>query len=219
MKTITSNPLWLMIPLIGSANLALGQTIDFNPYETGGISNLGDLDAIMIQATFNQLGSDLEIILLNSSTPGDDWITSEVPTITKIAFDDNRGNASTGFIDGLSFEDSPKDVDFNLDNSVNIPGSNNINFSTVYGVTASPPPTKTGIDPGEQIRFILKNAQASEALKLVQNDQLRIAIHVQQIGLGDDSASFVSGSSIPEPTSSALMGLAGLGLLLKRRRS
>ena len=101
--------------------LSLGahaQSYNFTAFETDGISNPADLDTINLNATLLQNGTSVDVIISNDSTPGDGWVTSEVPTITKIAFDDD-----SGLLPSPTFANNPPDVVFNTDNSVNIPGS------------------------------------------------------------------------------------------------
>jgi len=190
---------------------AQAQTYNFTAFETGGISDPNSLTPINLNATLSQNGTSLEITITNDSAPGDGWVTSTVPTITKIAFeDDNR------LFPSPTFANTPPNVVFNANNSVNIPGSNNIGFMTTYGFTADPPPTTTGIDPGEQFVLSFSNTTVASAIKAINSGELRIGLHVQQIGENDGSASFVT--TVPEPSSMLLIGLAGFVGLLRRRR-
>lgn len=187
------------------------QTYNMTAFETGGISDPDVLTPININATLSQNGTSLDVTISNDSTPGDGWITSTVPTVTKIGFD----------VDGVglptpTFANNPPNIIFNADNSVNIPGSNNISFNTTYGFKADPPPTTTGIDPGETFVVTFANTTVAQAVKAIHDGDMRIAVHVQQIGKNDQSASFVT--VVPEPTSAMLVGLAGLLSLVRRRR-
>lgn len=190
---------------------AFAQTYNFTAFETGGISDPNSISPVNIKATLSQNGINLDVIITNESQPGDGWVTSTVPTVTRIAFED-----SAGVLTSPSFANSPPDVVFNANNSVNIPGSNNISFATTYGFTADPPPTTTGIDPGEQFVITFGNTSVTDAAKAFENGNLRIAIHVQQIGLNDKSASFVT--VVPEPSTALLAGIAGILGLLRRKR-
>ena len=144
--------------------------------------------------------------------------TAEVPTITKIAFDDDNGT-----LPSPSFANTPPSVAFHANDSVNIPGSNNINFDTTYGFSADPPPTTTGIDPGEQFVISFGNTSVVDIILAMSSGELRIGVHVQQIGNNDGSASFVTTTSgpvtsVPEPSSALLLSFAGLSCLMRRKR-
>ena len=187
------------------------QTYSFTTFETGGVGDSGALAPIQLNATLSQNGTSLNVIISNDSQPGDDWVTSTVPTVTKISFDDNAS-----ILPSPTFANNPPNVVFHANNSVNIPGSNNIGFDTTYGFSADPPPTTTGIDPGEQFVVSFANLTADEFAKAVNSGDLRIAMHVQQIGKGDWSASYVT--QVPEPSSSLLVGIGGILTLIRRRR-
>lgn len=214
-----------LFKLIKSQSLALAslaflftsahaQTFSFCVFESSDISDTSLLTPIHINATLTQNGDAVAILIMNDSIPGDDWVTSEVPTITKIAFDDDSGLS----LPAPTFSNGPPDVIFGVDNSLNIPGSNNIGFTTTYGFTADPPPTTTGLDPGEALLVSFADTDIAALEQAINNGDLRIAVHVQQIGSAstDDGASFVN--KIPEPSSTILMGIAALiGISVRKR--
>lgn len=201
--------------LIAAAAAALSpaqaQTYSFTAFETSGVGDPGALAPIQLNATLSQNGTSLDVIISNDSQPGDGWVTSTVPTVTKMSFDDDAA-----ILPAPTFANNPPNVAFHTNNSVNIPGSNNIGFDTTYGFSADPPPTTTGIDPGEQFVVTFANLTAAEFANAVENGDLRIATHVQQIGKGDWSASYVT--QVPEPSSALLVGLGGVLALVRRRR-
>lgn len=192
---------------------AHAQTFSFCVFESSDISDTSLLTSIHINATLTQNGDAVDILIMNDSIPGDDWVTSEVPTITKIAFDDDSGLS----LPTPTFSNAPG-VSFGIDDGVNIPGSNNIGFTTTYGFTADPPPTTTGLDPGEALLVSFADTNIAALEQAMNNGDLRIAVHVQQIGSAstDDGASFVN--KIPEPSSTILMGIAALiGISVRKR--
>lgn len=72
------------------------------------------------------------------------------------------------------------------------------------------------IDPNESLRITFSNSSVDTLVTSVRSGDLRIATHVQQIGINDDSAAYVT--SIPEPSSTFLLGLAGFAPLARRKR-
>ena len=200
-----------LLAITALSTSAFAQTYNFTAFETGGISDPTSLSPIKLKATLSQNGTSLDVVITNESQPGDGWVTSSVPTVTKIAFDDGAG-----VLPSPTFANNPPNVVFNADNSVNIPGSNNIGFVTTYGFNADPPPTTTGIDPGEQFIITFANTSVSDAVKAFEGGALRIAAQVQQIGRNDESASFVT--VVPEPSTTLLASMAGMLVLLRRKR-
>jgi hypothetical protein len=160
----------------------------FEGIDTTGIS----LSVELIQTQ----NSELKLLVINDST-----IQS---VITQIAFEDLSSILSQPTI--------PSQWD--IDNSANIPGSNNISFNTDYGLKSKPSPIQNGIASGEQIEIILPNVNKSDVLYGFENGTIKMAVHVQSIGSNSTSASYTS--LIPEPTSTMLSAL-GMGLILFRR--
>lgn len=202
------------------ASAASAVTFSFSPYEyAGGLPN-SDLDPIVINGELTDGGGGTVLFtILNDSSPGDDWVTSDRPTITKIGFEDLTDTISNGSIDSWLGV-----VNFHQDNGVNIPGSNNISFNTEFGWVADPPPTTNGIDPGESITFRFDGTLA-DVHKALSDGDLRIAVHVQQITDNDTSAAYVNDGpppppddEVPEPSSGVLVFLTSLGFLIRRRR-
>lgn len=210
MTPLRKRGLSLLLAVAALSTSAFAQTYTFSAFETSGISDPDLLIPINLNATLSTNGTSVDVTISNDSTPGDGWITSEIPTITKIAFDDDAG-----LLPKPTYSNNPPTVVFNADDTVNIPGSNNIGFATTYGFTADPPPTYTGIDPGEHFVVSFENTDIKDLRKAISSGDIRIAIHVQQIG-ENDSASFVS--VVPEPSSAMLIGLASLTCLLRRKR-
>lgn len=201
--------------LVTLAALSVGaqaQTYSFTPFETGGISDPNSLTPISLNATLSQSGTSVDVVITNDSIPSNGWVTPWKPTVTKIAFDDE-----INLLPAPTYSNTPPIVEFHVDNTVNIPGSNNIGFNTTYGFRADPPPTTIGLDPGEQFTVTFGNTSIKELKKAINSGDVRIALHVQQIGENaEDSASYVT--MVPEPSSVMLIGLAGFAGLLRRKR-
>ena len=158
-------------------------------------------------------------------------------SITDVYFDD-------GTLFGIaSISDSGSGVSFSQGGSPgNLPSGNSLDpdFETSQGFLADsdPPAQPKGVNPGEwlAIVFDLLPAKTFQHVKAAllnpdpsQGDSLRIGIHVQGFNRGGSEA-FVNTppedepgtpSSVPEPSSIALLSIASLGIMgypLRRRR-
>ncbi|GAA5496820.1 hypothetical protein Rhal01_03006 [Rubritalea halochordaticola] len=195
----------------------------FSPFEYD-YPDASDLDPISLTGQLEGSGDDptgsVIIRVTNSSIPGDDWITSDAPTITLIAFDGDILSSPD------SWTGSDPSVDFDTD-GMNLPGGNNLTpvFSSDFGLGAVPPPAHTGLDPGETLTINFTGS-FDDIYEALYNGDLRIGLHVQQIGdeLGN-SASYINDApppppddEIPEPSSGVLVLLTSLGFLIRRRR-
>lgn len=137
------------------------------------------------------------------------WNDGEDGVVTKLFVEDTQGMLSDASVVELP------GVDYKVLNGGNLPGGNNIGFVETVAFGPKPSPIVNGIGVGEEAQF--RFAWNS------QDEDLRIAVHVQSIGDQDASASFVSNvdltqDNIPEPTSSLLLSIAGLSFAFHRRR-
>lgn len=189
------------------------------------IQNLGTLDdPISITGSVSDYGAGVEINITHASVIGSDWVTTEIPTITLICFDDAAlpllSNPSTAL-----FAESPG-VNFLYTGSANLPQGETLSspFATSFAFDAEPPPIGTGLDPGESIVFRFLGASYSAVEAALLAGDIRIGLHVQQIGPSDASTSFIyappgdPGSGIPEPSSATLLLLGG-ACIARRMRS
>jgi len=108
-------------------------------------------------------------------------------------------------------------ADWAVSNAIAIPGASNIDFDTTFGFKALPPPTSSGINEGEELMIVLMDADLNELVQAMNSGTFRIAMHVQ--GIGDDaiSSSYVT-KVTPEPSVAMMLGLAGVCMILLRRR-
>lgn len=148
------------------------------------------------------------------------WVSGTQPTITNIYFEDS--------LDLLS---SPSIITFTAvapDNAVsysvaadggNLPAGQNVGFDSDYLFQTNPPPSKNGLDPGESLTVAFQSLETySDLLGAINSGDLRIGLHVQEIGTRGASASFVNVQAVPEPGGALLLGAVGVILLVRRRR-
>jgi uncharacterized protein (TIGR03382 family) len=200
-----------MMALMGLSSASAQTSLDFYAFETNGVSNTSDLDYIDLEALIVSAPGGVSIEVKNTSVIGDPGVTAGQPTVTKIFFEDKAGVLGNS----VSITGSNGQVSFVGDNSLTLPGGNNIGFEVETAFKAVPPPALYGLDPGESIVFLFSGTGYDALVASLVSGDFRIAMHVQQIGInGQSSASFVN---VPEPTS-AMLGLLGSLLLLRRRR-
>lgn len=201
-----------MAALFGLSSANAQTSLDFVAFETGGVSNLSDLDYIDLEALIVSAAGGVSIGIYNNSAIGDPGVTATQPTVTKIFFEDRAGVLG----ETASVVSSSSGVSFVSNDGATLPGGNNIGFMVDNAFTASPPPSKNGLDPGESVVFLFTGTAYESLVASIVSGDFRIGMHVQEIGVcGEDSAAFVS--VVPEPAS-ALLGLLGTLVLLRRRR-
>jgi len=201
-----------MMALLGLSSASAQTSLDFHAFETDGVSNFSDLDHIDLEALIVSTVGGVSIEVKNTSVIGDPGVTAGQPTVTKIFFEDRAGVLS----DSVSITGSTGQVSFVSDGNLNLPGGSNISFDVETAFKAVPSPALYGLDPGESIVFLFSGTGYDALVESLVSGDFRIAMHVQQIGInGRDSAAFVN--VIPEPAS-AMLGLLGTVLLLRRRR-
>jgi hypothetical protein len=200
-----------LVSIIGLSSVRGQTSLDFVPFEYAGVANVSDLDYIDLEALIIEQTSGVSIGIFNRSLVGSPGVTASSPTVTRIYFEDRTGALG----DSVEILTSTGSVSFVRDDGANLPGGNRISFEVDTAFTATAPPSKNGLDPGESVTFLFGAGSYNSLVAAIFSGNFRIGLHVQEIGLrGEDSAAFVS---IPEP-GSALLGLVGMLLLMRRRR-
>lgn len=196
--------------------LAQAQTsLHFSPFKEDDIENTS-LDVIDINGTVISIANGTRFGIINNSIPNGSTVTSTRPTVTQIYWDTNSSfvPTSSSYNAGLS---STTVVYSSGGSPSNLPGGNEINFSSNYRFTANSPPPQKGLDPGEVAYFDFIGVSYTDVVLGLTNGSIRIGIHIQEVGSnGSQSVSFVN-EAIPEP-SIILLSAFGVFGLLKRRR-
>lgn len=214
MKTTMLKRLCLCVglaSLLAVPTLKAQVSLDFVRFQSENVSN-STLDYINIDALVINTGSGVRVGIFNNTAPTGS-ASSTKPTVASIYFDAsstfltnsptyNSGISSSGI--AFEFGRAPTDL----------PGGNQIGFSADSNFTASPPPPKNGLNPGEFAYFDFAGASYSKVVQGINTGQVRFGVHVIQVGSnGEDSISMVA---VPEP-SAALLGAIGVLALLRRR--
>lgn len=203
-----------LVPIALALGLAVtaanAQSLDFVVFESDGADG-PDLDQISLSAHLFRLGDGVEIQVANTSTPGDNWVTSDTPTITSLFFQDS-GNLLIA--PSFNAAGSIGTVDYRRESRGNLPGGRRIGYATVFSFSPKPSPVINGVDPDEVASFTFTGSDYDAVLAAINRGEIRIGAHVQQID-DDGSASFVT--PIPEP-GTGMLALFGLAAVLRRRR-
>jgi len=188
-------------------------------YGSYGFENITHNDTGNATIGENQLLVDIlaESILANQVVFKFDNIGSEDSSITDVYFDDGT------LLGTASIDNSNPGVSFSQNASPgNLPGGNDINppFVAIAGFTADSdsPIQLMGVNPGETVSIIFdlqSGGTVQDVIDEINNDELRIGLHVQSFATGG-SESFVH-AHIPEPATLTMLGLGALGIFSRRR--
>jgi len=159
-------------------------------------------DGVLITATISDSpDNSVDIVLRNDST-----ISS---VVTTLAINDSTGTLTQPLTS----------LDWEVTNALAIPGASNIGFDTTFGFKPAPPPTRNGLNPGDELTIMLMDANVNEVIRSFNSGEMAIAIHVQSIGDDAISSSYSTHRITPEPTIPMMLGIAGTCMLIMRRRN
>jgi hypothetical protein len=213
--------LWRLVLLSGVAAfvahpLAQAQTsLHFSPFKDDDIED-SSLDVININGTVISIANGTRFGIINNSIPNGSTVTPTRPTVTQIYWDTNSSfvPTSTSYNSGLS----SSSVVFESGGSPsNLPGGNEIDFSSNYRFSPDSPSPHNGIDPSEVAYFDFIGVSYTDVILGLSNGSIRIGMHIQEVGSkGKDSVSFVN-DAVPEPSVILLSAFGVLGLMRRRR--
>jgi hypothetical protein len=146
--------------------------------------------------------------------------TSDISSvITKIYMDDNALSLLTGGAVAASIGTVDITIGDPGPGKNNLPGGNTAGFvaTEVLNATAAHPSVHNGVNAGESLTLSYAGDFA-QVLAALYAGELRLGMHVQSIGSGGKSDSFVTAGDlgVPEPSSLVLF-VAGLTGLVNRR--
>ena len=186
--------------------------MDFVRFQSETISHT-DLDHIDINAIVYQNGASVRIRISNDTLPSGSASLTK-PTVASIYFDGSPPLSSTPT---FNVAESSSGIEFEFGGSPgDLPGGSEIGFTADSNFTATPPPPKNDLNPGEFAYFDFAGSDYNSVVDGIYSGEVRFGVHVLQVGAdAEDSVSLVT--VVPEP-SAALLGLIGVGSLLIRRR-
>lgn len=206
--------------LMAAVVLLLAGSVYAGPtYSFQNITNNSAVDAAIGESQLSvelvDLGGGTVEFLFKNSGPS-------ASSIADIYFD----NGNLGTISGpIGFVNAIGTVTFSPGAAPpNLPGGNDIGFSTTPGLLAdsNPPVQQNGINPGEQLGLTLSGSYA-DVIDQIAAGNLRIGIHVQGFA-GGGSESFVNtppSAVVPAPGSILLsgIGISIVGFLRNRKNA
>lgn len=148
------------------------------------------------------------------------WVSGTQPTITNIYFEDSLDLLSSPSIITSTTVGPDNAVSYSVaSGGGNLPAGQNVGFDSDYLFQTSPPPAKNGLDTGESLTVAFQSLESyADLLGAINHGDVRIGIHVQEIGTQGASASFVNVQAVPEPGGALLLGAVGVILLVRHRR-
>jgi MYXO-CTERM domain-containing protein len=203
-EVISTRRIWSGLAIVAAAAIAVPAQASFT-FGFDGVT-INDPDDTLIGETQFEMevvdaGAGLADFFIRNLGP-------EQSTIEAVYFD---GDIATG-IDSIF---NGPGVDFTLGGAPpDLPGGEMIDFMSDYHTTATPPPSMTGIDPGEELGVrISYSGIFDDLIAAISGSDLRVGLHAINFESGG-SESFVS----PTPGALALFALAGLAGGRRRRR-
>jgi hypothetical protein len=164
---------------IALATAANAQTsLVFEPFKAADISN-PSLNVINIEGIVIETPDGIRIGIMNNSMTGDGWITSTRPTVHAVYIDGSP--AAFGTQDTASFNSSVSSPGVKFvdgGSPPDLPGGSEIGFTTDILFTATPPPPKNGMDPGEVAYFDFVGADYHAVLGGLFDGSARIGLHI-----------------------------------------
>ena len=203
-----------------------GPSFDYG-FQSIGANLVADADIGEAQLGFNvaDMGFDVvegfDQILFTFTNEG-----PEASSICDIYFDDD-----VPLLNFVEFQyDLTQEVSFTVGGSPpNLPGGNNINFSSNDSYHSDTPTQPMGINPSESLGILFNISSGYDynhiiaSLNSLENLSMRVGIHVQGFDSGG-SEGFVNtpgtpGSHVPEPATMLLLGFGLIGLAGIGRRN
>lgn len=206
----------LLLPLamLATCSLAMGSiTLGFKAITNNTIGDPGIAETQLFVEVYDAGGGTVAFRFYNNGP--------YASSITDVYFDDGTLLGISGITNGsgVNFTENatPK----------NLPSGSNVSFVTgtailnggSYSADSTPPTQPNGVNPGEEVTIFFQLVQGktyADTLAALNDDSLRIGIHVQ--GFESGGSESLIDNPIPAPAAVAL-GLIGIGMLglFKRR--
>ncbi len=138
-------------------------------------------------------------------------------SITDIYFDDDVPLLS--YVNFIQMSGVAFDVGANPGN---LPGGKDYYFTSNYSYDSDSPVQPNGVNPGEALGIIFSfmgDYGFDDIISALNDESLRVGLHVQGFAAGGSEGFINSGAPVPEPSAFILLGggLLGLGIYGRRR--
>jgi hypothetical protein len=207
-----------------SAAEANAVLLEFSPFNDGGTYDMAGL-VVYADVTAGNDG-EVRFAFYNDSSivSSIEGIYFEAGALADDDEDDNdngydggilNGIAGFEFGDGTLFDDNP--------HPGNLPSWSVLSpdFDAAFGADSAAPTSHNGIEAGEQMTIIVgldDDATFEDVIGQLGDGSLRIGLHIISLPCGE-SISAVSTGIVPEPATIAILGVGGMFVVLRKKKS
>ena len=197
------------------------------PYTIGfeGIGTPGDTQADLDKQAWGELHLFAELTKVDSLNVYFKFINTDASlspsSITATYFDDDVFEAGADVLSSPVLDNSSAGVNFDFGGVSSKPSRGGEldpqwkKGQTDFAALATAPPIGNGVNSDTEYFGITFAADYDNVISALENETLRIALHVQSFPGDDGSMAFIN---VPEPATLAMLGLGGMCLMNRRKK-